>query len=165
MIGKPRTFLEKYVVVSNYSDNWFAMFGTYKEAKEVVGRNPDTHVELWTYEEYEQFKGEWSHELISQAKVEEYPMYVYGYSEKDNSWHVGTYYHPGGFVFQSSHQSREEAIQRWRFLNGDDEADIAKARLNAAAPDLLAALEELVTGHSMKGAKAGRAAIAKAKGM
>lgn len=44
-----------------------------------------------------------------------------------------------------------------------DEAK-ANARLIAAAPDLLAALIDLVEGHSIGGAKRGRAAIAKATG-
>lgn len=44
------------------------------------------------------------------------------------------------------------------------EEKAANARLIAAAPDLLAALIDLVEGHSMGGAKRGRAAIAKATG-
>ena len=40
----------------------------------------------------------------------------------------------------------------------------ANAHLIAAAPELLAALKELVTGHSMKGAEIALAAIAKAEG-
>lgn len=41
--------LVKYVLVSNYGPNWFAMENTAVEARELARSHPDCHVERWTY--------------------------------------------------------------------------------------------------------------------